>query len=69
MHSALAPASSSTVGVVPGTGIGVAIAGRATPRMRPIRNRALAMVAPVLPALTMADGGAVPDRLSGPDQG
>ncbi len=41
--------------LAPGQGIGVAMAGRATPRMRPMRNRALAMVAPVLPALTMAD--------------
>ena len=68
LHSALAPASSSTVGVVPGTGIGVAMAGRATPRMRPIRSRALAMVAPVLPALTMAAARAVADRLGGPDK-
>ena len=45
------------------------MAGRATPRMRPIRNRALAMVAPVLPALTMAEARAVPDRLGGPDEG
>ena len=50
MHSALAPASSNTVGVEPITGIGVAMAGLATPLMRPIRNRALAIVAPVLPA-------------------
>ena len=39
----------------PGTGIGVAIAGRATPLMRPMRSRALAIVAPVLPALTIAE--------------
>ncbi len=46
--------------MLPGTGIGVAMAGRATPWSRPMRNRALAMVAPVLPALTIAD--AVPSR-------
>src|SRR4051812_2901147 len=34
--------------------MGVAMAGRMTPRRRPIRRRALAMVAPVLPALTIA---------------
>ena len=45
---------------LPGTGIGVAMAGRATPLMRPMRSRALAMVAPVLPALTMAE--ALPSR-------
>ena len=50
-----------TVGVsAPGHGIGVAIAGRATPLMRPMRSSALPMVAPVLPALTMAD--ALPSR-------
>ena len=52
--SALAPASRSTVGVPPGTGTGVAIAGRATPVMRPMRNNALAIVAPVLPAEIIA---------------
>ena len=31
------------------------MAGRATPLMRPMRSSALAMVAPVLPALTMAE--------------
>ena len=41
--------------VAPGTGIGVAMAGRATPLMRPMRSSALAIVAPVLPALTMAE--------------
>ncbi len=44
----------------PGTGIGVAIAGRATPLIRPMRSSADAMVAPVLPADTMAD--ALPSR-------
>ena len=44
-----------TVGVEPGVGINVAMAGRATPLMRPIRSRALAIVAPVFPALTMAE--------------
>ena len=58
--SALAPASSSTVGVDPGTGIGVAIAGRFTPLMRPIRSSAEAIVAPVLPAEIIAD--ALPSR-------
>ena len=43
-----------TVGVDPGTGMTVAMAGRETPGRRPIRNKALAMAAPVLPALTMA---------------
>ena len=43
-----------TVGVLPGTGIGVAMAGRFTPLMRPMRNSALAMVAPVLPAEIIA---------------
>ena len=60
LHSELAPASSSTVGVVPGAGRSVAIAGRATPRIRPIRRRALAIAAPVLPALTIAE--ATPSR-------
>jgi len=44
----------------PGTGIMVAMAGRATPEIRPMRSRALAMTAPVLPALTMA--AALPSR-------
>ena len=35
--------------------IGVAMAGRDTPRMRPIRSSDAAMAAPVLPALTMAE--------------
>ena len=39
----------------PGTGMGVAIAGRLTPFMRPIRSSADAIVAPVLPAETIAD--------------
>ena len=52
--SAFAPASSNTVGWLPGTGTGVAIAGRETPSMRPMRNNALAMVAPVLPAEIIA---------------
>jgi hypothetical protein len=58
--SALAPASSSTVGVLPGTGTGMAIAGRLTPLMRPMRNSAEAIVAPVLPAEIMAE--ALPSR-------
>ena len=59
-HSAFAPASRRTVGVSPGTGSGAAIAGRDTPRMRPMRSSALAIVAPVFPALTIAD--ALPSR-------
>src|ERR687894_1147803 len=59
-QSALAPASSRTVGVEPGTGMGVAIAGRDTPLMRPIRSSAEAIVAPVLPAETIAE--ALPSR-------
>jgi hypothetical protein len=51
----VAPESSSTVGVPPGTGSTVAMAGRCTPGMRPIRSSAAATAAPVLPALTMAD--------------
>ncbi len=58
--SALAPASSSTVGPEPGTGIGVAIAGRLTPLIRPMRSNAAAIVAPVLPAESIAL--AVPSR-------
>ena len=58
--SALAPASSNTVGRAPGTGIGVAIAGRLTPLIRPIRRSADAIAAPVLPADTIAD--ALPSR-------
>ena len=53
--SALAPASSSTVGAMPGTGMMVAIAGRLTPLMRPIRSSADAIVAPVLPAEIIAE--------------
>ena len=52
--SAFAPASNNTVCVLPGTGIGVAIAGRLTPLMRPIRKSAEAIVAPVLPAEIIA---------------
>ena len=58
--SALAPASSRTVGVEPGTGIGVAIAGRLTPLIRPMRSSAAAIVAPVLPAEIIAE--ALPSR-------
>ena len=54
VQSTLAPESIRMVGVDPGTGMTVAMAGRETPGRRPIRNKALAMVAPVLPALTMA---------------
>ena len=56
----MAPASSSTVGVEPGTGIGVATAGRLTPLMRPMRSSAEAIVAPVLPAEIIAE--ALPSR-------
>src|SRR5262245_10984682 len=42
------------------TGIGVAIAGRLTPLIRPIRSSADAMVAPVLPAEIIAE--ALPSR-------
>ena len=54
MHSALAPASTITVGARPGLGMGVAMQGRSTPGRRPMRNSAEAMVAPVLPAETIA---------------
>jgi hypothetical protein len=54
VHSALAPASTSTIGVWPGLGMGVAMQGRTTPGRRPMRSSAEAMVAPVLPAETMA---------------
>ena len=47
-------------GCEPGTGIGVAIAGRLTPLMRPMRSSAAAIVAPVLPAEIIAL--AVPSR-------
>jgi hypothetical protein len=40
--------------VLPGTGIGVAIAGRLTPEILPMRSSAAAIVAPVLPAEIMA---------------
>src|SRR5579883_3069353 len=62
VHSALAPASTSTAGGPRGRGSGVAMHGRATLGRRPMRSRAAAMVAPVLPALTMAD--ALPSRTS-----
>ncbi len=55
VHSALAPASSITVGQSRSrSGIGVAIAGRITPGSRPMRSSADAIVAPVLPAETIA---------------
>jgi hypothetical protein len=54
VQSTLAPESMRMVGVEPGTGMTVAMAGRETPGKRPMRNKALAMAAPVLPALTMA---------------
>src|ERR1700733_14109650 len=62
VHSELAPASTSTAGVRPSRGSGVAMHGRTTPGRRPMRSRAEAMVAPVLPAETMAD--ALPSRTS-----
>ena len=44
-----------------GTGrMGTAMAGRATPLIRPMRNSAAAMAAPVLPALVIAS--ALPSR-------
>ena len=67
-HSALAPASSSTVGVPPGTGIGVAMAGRATPLMRPMRSSARGHGGA---GVAGADHGrrlAVAHRLGGPHQ-
>jgi len=61
VHSAFAPESSKTLGFdAPNTGSGVAIAGRATPLIRPMRNSAAAIVAPVFPAPTMAQ--AAPSR-------
>src|SRR5271155_809348 len=54
VHSTLAPESTSTAGARPLLGIGVAMHGRSTDRSLPIRRSAAAMVAPVLPALTMA---------------
>ena len=68
MQSTLAPESINTVGDEPGTGIGVAMAGRQTPCNRPIRNNALAIVAPVLPALTMAQALPVPHRFGAAHQ-
>src|ERR1700728_401326 len=62
VHSALAPASTRIAGGPSRRGIGVAMQGRDTPRRRPIRKRAEAIVAPVLPALTMAE--ALPSRTS-----
>ena len=62
VHSALAPASTSTAGVRPRRGRGVAMHGRTTPGRRPIRSSAEAIVAPVLPAETMAH--ALPSRTS-----
>src|ERR1700722_18460300 len=62
VHSALAPASTSTAGVRPRRGSGVAMQGRTTPGSRPMRSNADAMVAPVLPADTMAE--ALPSRTS-----
>ena len=50
-------------GVEPGTGIGVAMAGRATPLIRPMRSRALAMVAP---GVAGADHGRRPARRAPP---
>ena len=49
-----APASTRTWGWSPGTGIGTAIAGDGTPRKRFMRSTAEAVMAPVLPALTIA---------------
>ncbi len=54
LQSVVAPPSTSRCGVENGTGMGTATAGRAAPRMRPKRSSALAMVAPVLPAPTIA---------------
>ena len=48
------------MGPCPGTGMGVAMAGRDTPLMRPMRSSAEAMVAPVLPAEIIAK--ALPSR-------
>ena len=62
MQSTAAPPSTRICGCEPGTGTGTAIAGRATPLIRPIRRSAAAIVAPVLPALTMAS--ALPSRTS-----
>src|ERR1700733_13736983 len=62
VHSALAPAPTRTAGVRPGRGSGVAMQGRTTPGRRPMRRRADAIVAPVLPADTIAD--AFPSRTS-----
>ncbi|CAB4791331.1 unannotated protein [freshwater metagenome] len=62
VHSALAPASTMTVGARPGFGSGVAMQGRTTPGRRPIRRSAAAIVAPVLPAEIIAE--ALPSRTS-----
>ena len=53
-QSTVAPASTRICAPCPGTGIGAAIAGREMPRIRPMRRSAAAIVAPVLPAPTMA---------------
>src|ERR1700722_2199395 len=55
VHSALAPASTRQGGVRPRRGSGVAMQGRTTLGSRPMRSSADAMVAPVLPADTMAE--------------
>src|SRR4051812_17612337 len=62
VQSTVAPPSTRICGARPGTGIGTAIAGRATPLIRPMRNSAAAMAAPVLPALVIAS--ALPSRTS-----
>ena len=62
VQSTVAPPSTRICGARPGTGTGTAIAGRATPRMRPMRRSAAAIAAPVLPALTIAS--ALPSRTS-----
>ena len=62
MQSTVEPASTRICGWWPGTGTGTAIAGRATPLMRPMRSSAAAIVAPVFPALTIAS--ALPSRTS-----
>ena len=59
-----APPSTSSCGCAPGTGSGTAIAGRATPLMRPMRSSAAAIVAPVLPALDHRVGRARRARAS-----
>ena len=69
VHSALAPASTSTAGVRPRRGSGVAMQGRTTPGSRPMRSSAEAMVAPVLPGRHHGGGLPVAHELGGPDQG